>query len=145
MHKVIPGKSSVIELKALGVDPATTPNVALLSHTDLLRRLIPSSSFDVRLLDPGLQECVSQREVCFAYEIEQIFLQRKRHGNFWLDFLNFKRQVDISGWQFDAVFVIKNDRVGLQIMERQTQRSPVGKRTQPAWAGAGSGFSMLRP
>lgn len=49
-------------------------------------------------------------EQCFAYEIEQKSIERKRFGNFWLDFLNFKRQVNISGWQFDAVFVIKKYR-----------------------------------
>lgn len=108
--KIVPGKTRVTDLKAHGVDPDKTPNVALLSHADLLRRLFPASSLDIRVLDPGLQDCVSSQS-CFGYEIEQVSLNRRRYGNFWLDFFNFKRQVDISGWQFNAVVVIKEDTV----------------------------------
>lgn len=109
-EKIIPGTTVVADLKTLGVDPGQTPNVALLSHPDLLRRLFPSSSLDIRLLDPGLQECILSQS-CFGYEIEQLSLHRRRFGNFWLDFFNFKRQVDISGWQFNAVVVVKGDTV----------------------------------
>lgn len=113
--KIVPGKTSLAELKALGVDPDKTPNVALLSNTDLLRRLLPSTSFDLRQLDEGLQECITAKDNCFGYEIEQLSLERKRRGNFWLDFLNFRRQIDITGWQFDAVVVVKKGTVVYKI------------------------------
>ena len=109
--KIVLGKTTLTELRAFGVDPDKTPNVALLSNTDLLRRLLPSASFDLRQLDEGLQECIAAKDHCFGYEIEQSSLERKRRGNFWLDFLNFERQIDITGWQFDAVVVIKKDTV----------------------------------
>ena len=109
--KIVLGKTTLAELKALGVDPDKTPNVALLSNTDLLRRLLPSASFDHRQLDEGVQECIAAKDTCFGYEIEQSSLERKRRGNFWLDFLNFKKEIDVTGWQFDAVVVIKKDVV----------------------------------
>jgi hypothetical protein len=131
--RIVPGKTALAELKALGVDPEKTPNVALLSHADLLRRLLPSVPVEVRQLDPGLQECIDAKDTCFAYEIEQLTLDRKRYGNFWLDFLNFKRQVDVTGWQFDAVVVIKKDTVvykmwsGKPSLHRfEEERSPLG-------------------
>ena len=131
--KIVPGKTTLAELKSLGVDPEKTPNVALLSHADLLRRLLPSVPVDVSQLDPGLQECVAANDTCFAYEIEQLTLDRKRYGNFWLDFLNFKRQVDVTGWQFDAVVVIKKQTVvykmwsGKPSVRRfEEERSPLG-------------------
>ncbi len=130
---IVPGKTTLAELKALGIDHEKTPNVTLLSHTDLLRRLVPSSSFDIRLLDPGLQQCVSAQAGCFAYEIEQLSLQRNRYGNFWLDFLNFKRQIDVSGWQFDAVVVIRKDIVVYKawsgkpkVHQLENERNPLG-------------------
>lgn len=110
-EKIIPGKTRLSELQGLGVDPTQTPNVGYLSHADLLRRLLPAAAYDIRYLDPGLQECIKSQNACFAYQIEQLSLDRKRFGNFWLDFFNFKRNVNISGWQFDAVVVIKGDTV----------------------------------
>jgi hypothetical protein len=109
--KIIPGQTSLSDLKALGVDPERTPNVTLLAHADLLRRLVGPSSFDMNLLDPRLRECVADHQNCFGYEIEQMHVDRKRYGNFWLNFLNFDHKVDISGWQFDAVIVIKGETV----------------------------------
>lgn len=131
--RIVPGATSLQELKALGIDPDKTPNIAILDHADLLRRLVPTSSFDVRLLDPGLQGCVLAPGACFAYEIEQTYLDRQRFGNFWLDFLHFKRTVDVSGWQFDAIVVIKNDKAiyklwsGTPSIHRlEQERSPLG-------------------
>lgn len=109
-EKIVPGKSSLADLKNLGVDPNQTSNVALLSHADLLRRLFPASSLDIRTLDPGLQDCVTSQN-CFGYEIDQLYLHRRRIGNFWADFFNFRRHTDVSGWQFNAVVVIKGETV----------------------------------
>lgn len=132
-EKVVPGKTRLTELKALGVDPERTSNVAYLGHADLLRRLLPAASFDIRYLDPGLQECVAPTASCFAYQIEQVSLERKRFGNFWLDFFNFKRRVDVFGWQFDAVVVIKGDTVVYKLWsgkpsvhQQEEESSPLG-------------------
>lgn len=131
--KIVPGKTSLAELKALGFDPDTTPNVALLGHADLLRRLVAASSFDISSLDPGLRICASPRQTCFAFEIEQTHTERKRLGNFWLDFLNFDRQTDISGWQFDAIVVVNKDLVVYKlwsgkpsIHSYENEHSPLG-------------------
>jgi hypothetical protein len=132
--KIIPGKTTLGDLRDLGVDPEKTPNVALLSHADLLRRLAAATpSFDIRALDPGLHTCVSPNHTCFAYEIEQTHTERKRFGNFWLDFLNFDRKTDISGWQFDAIVVISKDTVIYKswsgkpsIHQYENEHSPLG-------------------
>ena len=132
-EKVIPGTTRLAELKALGVDPAQTSNVSYLGHADMLRRLLPTSSFDIGILAPGLRECMTSDRPCFAYEIEQISLDRQRYGSFWLDFFNFKRQVNVSGWQFDAIFVIKDDTVVYKhwsgkpnLHQKEEERSPLG-------------------
>lgn len=131
-EKIVPGKTALADLKVLRVDPDQTSNVALLSHADLLRRLFPASSLDIRTLDPGLQDCVTSQN-CFGYEIEQISLHRRRFGNFWADFFNFRRQIDISGWQFNAVIVIKGETVVYKlwsgkpsIHQLEQERTPLG-------------------
>jgi hypothetical protein len=132
-EKVVPGKTRLSDLNALGIDPGQTPNVSYLGHADMLRRLLPTSSFDISVLEPGLRECMSPDRPCFAYEIEQVSLDRQRYGNFWLDFFNFKRQVNISGWQFDAIFVVKGDTVVYKhwsgkpnLHQKEEERSPLG-------------------
>lgn len=125
--------TTTAQLKALGIDPEKTPNVAILSHADLLRKITSGSSLDVRRLDPELQSCLMENKTCVAYEIEQTHLNRKRFGNFWLDFLNFHRRVDITGWQFDAIVVLKDARVIYKlwsgkpnIQQLQEERTPLG-------------------
>lgn len=130
---IVPYSTSTAELKALGIDPEKTPNVAILSHADLLRKIIAGSSLDIRLLEPELQNCLMENKTCVAYEIEQTHLDRKRFGNFWLDWLNFNRRVDVSGWQFDAIVVVRDGRVIYKlwsgkpnIQQLQEERSPLG-------------------
>lgn len=132
-ERIIPNETSLAELKKLGVDPDKTPNVALLSHADLLRRLVSTSSLDVRLLDHGLQQCVSSHLTCYAFEIEQTHIEKKRFGNFWADFFNFHRQTDITGWQFDAIVVVRDGKViyklwsGKPIIHQfEEERMPLG-------------------
>lgn len=143
-EKILPGKTRLVELKALGVDPDQTPNVKLLGHADLLRRLVPASSFDISLLDPGLQECMSSQHACFAYEVEQVTIDRKRFGNFWLDFLNFKRQINVSGWQFDAVVVIRNDTVVYKMWSGTPNLQHVEEERSPLGPLQGLGSSMIK-
>jgi hypothetical protein len=141
---ILPGKTSLTELKALGVDPERTPNIAVLAHVDLLRRLIPVSTPDIRLLDTGLQECISAAQSCFAYEIEQKHVDRQRVGNFWMDFLNFKRVVNVSGWQFDAIVVIKNDTVIYKLWSGKPNIHQLEEEQSPLGPFQGGGISAFQ-
>jgi hypothetical protein len=131
--RIVPGTTTLSELKALGVDPEQTSNIAILNHADLLRRLVPVPIFDVALLDPGLAKCATTPRRCFGYEIEQKHLDRNRTGNFWLDVLNFRRTVDVIGWEFDAIVVVQDDRVVFKqwsgkpnIRQVERQHTPLG-------------------
>jgi hypothetical protein len=53
----------------------------------------------------------SDAHSCSAYEIVETFTERKHTGNFFADFFNFRRTVDVTGWEFDAVVVFKADLV----------------------------------
>ena len=144
--RIVPNETSLAELKVLGVDPERTPNVALLSHADLLRRLVSTSSLDVRLLDHGLQQCVSSHLTCYAFEIEQTHIEKKRFGNFWADFFNFHRQTDITGWQFDAIVVVRDGKVIYKlwsgkpsIHQFEQERMPLGP-----FQSIGSAYMRIR-
>ena len=136
------GETSIKQLQAMGIDPATTPNIALLSHADLLRRLHAMAVFGESALDPAIRGCVAARQKCYAYHLEQTLMKRDRVGNFWLDTFNFKKVTDVTGWQFDALVIINNDLVvyktwsGKQnIHEVEHERHPLGP-----FQGIGSSF-----
>ncbi|WP_162174124.1 hypothetical protein [Herminiimonas sp. CN] len=137
--------TSMAQLKDLGIDPEKTPNVAILSHADLLRKITAGSSLDIRSLDTELQSCLMENKICIAYEIGQTHLDRNRFGNFWLDFLNFNRRVDISGWQFNAIVVIRNDRVIYKLWSGKPNIQQLQEERNPLGPLQGLGSSLLRP
>lgn len=105
---IVPHRTTVEDLKILGLDPLSNPNITILNYSDVLRRFVPSTSIDTHQLDSGVQECIKALSACSGYEIDHRLIQRKRYGNFLADFLNFKRKVDIVGWRFNAVLLIKD-------------------------------------
>jgi hypothetical protein len=131
--KITPNVTRRADLTALGIDPVTTPNVALLNHADLLRRFASAPSIGPEAIDDDLRKCFAARVRCTAYEIEQTHLDRKRVGNFWLDFMNFRRSVDATGWRFNALIVLNDGLVVYKlwsgkpnIQEHEDQRNPLG-------------------
>ena len=131
--RIVPHKTTAAELKAMGIDPLLLPNVQLLSHADLLRRLQATVQFEGTALDPAIKQCVAARQDCFAYRIEQQSLERERVGSFWADFLNFKRVTNVKGWQFDALILLSRGTVVYKswsgkpnIREVEQERHPLG-------------------
>jgi hypothetical protein len=132
-EKITVNRTRVEDLKVLGIDADSTPNVASLNHADLLRRFANAPAMDINMLDEGLRACLRKLQKCTAIEIEESHLQRERIGNFWLDFLNFRRETKISGWKFDAIFVLDDGLVVYKvwsgkpmIRELEESRNPLG-------------------
>ena len=128
-----PTQTKLADLKKLGIDPDKTPNVALLNHADVTRRLVAISTMEISFLPPLVQQCLAAHIECFAIQIEQKHLDRKRYGNFWLDFLTFNRKVEISGWQFEALIIMQKDLVVYKlwsgkptILQLEEDRNPLG-------------------
>lgn len=109
--EIAPHKTTVADLKKLGLDPSVNPNITILNYSDILRRFIPSPSINADDLDEGVKECISAKTECIGFEITLGKTKRVRYGNFWADFLDFNRKVDVVGWRFDGVILIKNDIV----------------------------------
>jgi hypothetical protein len=143
--KIVPGTTTMSELKKLGYDPAQTTNISILNHADLIRRLVGTGSFDIDLIDGALHACLSSKSTCFAYELEQTFTDRKRVGNFWLDFLNFDKQTEITGWQFDAIVVFSNDLVVYKQWSGKPSTHQSERERNPLGPLQGWGPSLIQP
>ena len=131
--KIVPYQTTVEGLRQLKLDPEKYPNITLLNYSDVLRRFIPSPATDVNDLDPGVQDCIRAKSACKGYEVDQKTLTRTRYGNFLADFLNFKRKVDIVGWRFNGVVLIKDQLVVYKltggqpsIHEHEESKNPLG-------------------
>lgn len=129
---ITPERSTLADLKQLGISPLT-PNLTLLNHADVTRRLVASATVEIKLLPPRVLQCLAAHAECYAYEIEQKHLDKQRYGNFWMDFLTFNRQVQVTGWQFNALFILQNDLVVYKlwsgkpnIEQLEEERNPLG-------------------
>ena len=131
--RIEPYKTTSADLRDLSLDPGANSNITLLNYSDVLRRFIPSPSVSAAELDVGVRECIQAKTVCRGYEVDQKLLRRVRNGSFWADFLNFRRKVDIQGWRFNGVILLKGDLVVYKltggqpsIRESEDNRTPLG-------------------
>lgn len=148
LEQAVPYKTTVAELKALGFDIDASANVTQIPYPQLIARLAPNSSIPLEALDPGLRDCMLARQECRVYEFRLAREDRRRDGNFWLDFLNFRRSTSIVGWRFEGLLVVRNGTLLFRSHggEPRTARTEVEVRPlgpfQPA--GESSGSLILR-
>ena len=130
VERIVPGRTTMAELHAAGIDPYTSTNVQLLSYSDVLLRF-PNGGLDH--VDVGLRQCLGAGKACTGYAITARDMKRDRTGNFWQDALGFKRVVEVTGWSFNALVLVVDDRVvytlyGGQpnLREQEVTRQPLG-------------------
>jgi hypothetical protein len=70
-------------------------------------------------LDPGLQECLRSHDRCQAFVYALRRIRGQRVGNFLADFFNFRRKVDQTGWRFNALLVMVDDRLSYKLWSGQ--------------------------
>lgn len=126
-----PGLSRTGDLRALGIDPYTSPNVQILTFSDIALRF--PVSIGNNHLDKGLRDCLEAGKECTGYYLNVREVKRDRIGGFWADTLGFKRVVEVTGWSFNALLLIVDDRVvytlyGGQpnVHEQEVSRQPLG-------------------
>lgn len=142
--KITPYQTRVADLKALGLDPASIPNITLLNYSDVLTRFIPSPAINSDALDTGVKDCIRAQTVCRGFEIDQKRIKRTRSGNFWSDFLNFRRQVDVTGWHFKGMLLIKDDVVVYKLIGGQPLIQEMEYNSNPLGPLQGIGESTVR-
>lgn len=131
--KIIPYQTTVEDLKRLKLDPDSNPNITILNYSDVIRRFIPGPTISAEDLDAGVLDCINAKAICKGYELDHKSIKRNRYGNFWADFLNFRRKVDVEGWRFNGVILIKDSMVVYKltggqpnIHEQEDSKNPLG-------------------
>lgn len=133
IERIAPERTTAVELRAEGIDPYTSPNVQLLSYSDILLRFPIMGTFAQERLDRGLRACLDAGKACTGYAITVRDTRRDHVGDFWQDALGFKRVVDVTGWSFTALILLVDNRVvytlyGGQpiVLDKEVTRQPLG-------------------
>ncbi len=127
-----PRRTTLQELKQLGYDPYVNPNVTILNYSEVLNKYAPNAVRD-EYFEPGIRECLKTQTKCSAHSLDHRPIYRNRVGNFFLEFINYKRRTEITGWRFEAVVVVVVDLVVLKawsgapaISEVEESKNPLG-------------------
>lgn len=142
-NSITPGKTTVADLKEMGLDPFAQDNIAILNYADLIRRFAVPGTNSMADLDAGLVQCVAARQECQGYEIDQRESHKDHIGNFWLDFLSFRQIVRTSGWRFTATIVIHRDLVVYKVWSGQPATREVEDVRNPLGPAQGIGLGDL--
>ena len=131
--EIVPYFTDMEKVRELGFDPFDTPNVQILNQSQVIRAVLPSPLQEPTTIPQGIVDCMRVQEECVGYLIELSRTHRQRDGNFLLDFMNFRRHTQITGWKFGALIVVIDNVVVYKqwsghprIEEAETDRNPLG-------------------
>lgn len=142
--KIIPYTTTTEDLREMKLDPRTQPNITILNYSDVLRRFVPGGAISIDHLDAGVWDCINAKIACQGYEVTQKSIKRDRTGNFLSDFLNFKREVEVRGWSFSGVLLIKENMVVYKLTSGQPMIHEQEKNRNPLGPLQGAGESAVK-
>lgn len=108
--KITPYETTADDLKGLGFDPYTTPNISILNYLDIMKLFDYDPEHEDSLAE-GIRSCLAAKELCHAYDVEAADIKRKRTGSVFLDMFKFKRKTYSSGWRFKALIFMIDGQV----------------------------------
>jgi hypothetical protein len=115
--RILPYNTRNEDLKTLNFHPYSTDNIEILTYLDIITIFMPNESIDFKDLDPGIQECILLKELCYAYSANIQDLHTKRYGSVMLDLFGFKRKREDTGWFFKALIVLNDNLVIYKLWE----------------------------
>ena len=128
---IIPSYTQRADLAASGLDPYQNPAITILTFSDVVQRF--AGAVRPEELDSGVRACLTAGKACSGYAILVRRNDRERIGSFWLDLFNFRREVDIKGWTFNALILFVDDTVVYtlqggqpKIRDREVNVNPLG-------------------
>ena len=130
-NQIIPQETTVADLRKMGFDPHTTPNVKILTYLDLIHRFIPNNSITKADLPTDVLSCIESKECCHAYELDMDMTHNQRYGSVAADVFGFRKKTHITGWTFRALIIIKDDMVRYKIRSGEPLVDRYEKRTKP--------------
>lgn len=133
IERIRPYETTRADLSAMGLDPGENSAITILGYSEILQRFAAGSALRPEDYDRGIRDCLTAGKRCVAYALQTRKVRRDRVGNFWLDSLNFHRETNVTGWSFNALLLLVDDRVVYtiyggqpKIREMERVRNPLG-------------------
>lgn len=133
IEAIRPYATTRADLQAAGIDPYTNPAITILTYSDVLQRFAAGPVIAREQLESGVRDCIAAGRACTGFAISQRTVRRNRIGSFWLDSFAFRREVDVTGWSFNALVLLVDEKVVYtlfggqpKIHEVEITRNPLG-------------------
>jgi len=130
-EKIILHQTTLEDLKKMGYDPHATPNVRILTYLDLIEKFLPNASINKEDLHKDVRACIEAKDCCKAYELALVVNHSDRYGNLFLDVFGFKKKTHITGWNFKALIIAKDDLVTYKILSGTPYVDRYEKKVKP--------------
>ena len=129
--QIKPHQTTHAELKRLGFDPDTTPNIKVLTYLDLIRRFLPNASVTKADLHPDVRQCLESKEGCQIYELDLTVTRGHRYGNLFADMFGFMKKNHVTGWDIKMLIIVKDDVVAYTLRSGEPQIDRYEKKVKP--------------
>ncbi len=103
------------DLAVLGFDPYESLNVDLINYIQVYTLFVPNRGVALDDTDPAVQRCVAARQRCRGLVVDVFREHGADEGSFWLNFLRFRKQTQVTGWVFEALLLVIDDRVEMKL------------------------------
>lgn len=140
--QIIPYTTDMATVRKLGFDPFKTANMHVLNQAQVVSAVLPSPLLERSAIPKGILDCMKVQEACAGYLMEPSQIDQKRVGNFFLDFLNFKRHTLTTGWKFSALIVVVDDKVVYKQWTGQPKIETTELRSNPLGPLQGMGDAL---
>ena len=125
------GKTRLNELPALGLDTRSTPNIEVLSSTDIVNRFLPADAMTLKQAPPAVRLCIEAQYRCSAYVFRLQNSHTQRSGGVVPDLLGFQQDTVNNGWSAEVVLLLQDDVVVYKVISGSPHTQDRRDMTQP--------------
>jgi hypothetical protein len=126
-----PGQTRADELPKLGFDTRTTPNIEVLSYTDIVNHFLPSETMSLSQAPPGARRCMEAQDHCSGYVLQFQHSQKRRSGGVVPDLLGIQRDTVSNGWSAKVVLLLQDNTVVYKELSGRPNMQEHNQRSQP--------------
>jgi len=127
------GKTRRDDLGKIGLDTRTTPNIQLLSYSDIVDHFFPSETMKLEQVPATARQCMEAQDRCSGYVIRLRHSSKLRNGSVVADLLGTERDTVSHGWSAKIVLLLQDNIVVYKEIsgspyteEHQNKSQPLG-------------------
>jgi hypothetical protein len=125
------GKTRLPELSKLGFDPLSTPNIEVLSYTEIVEHFMPADTKTFEHSPQAVQTCIAAQDHCSAYVYHLQHSDKHRNGGVVPDLLGVERDTIDKGWSAEVVLLVQDGCVVYKVISGRPHIENLDDSVQP--------------